>query len=101
VWLVKPTSKKNKSPGLYVVRWLDILSDPSWHSGSVSKAEPATCITVGWLVFENDKKIILADSRAKDGDWGGLTIIPIGVVASRTRISGRAPESFMKGTAAK
>lgn len=92
---VKARKARQRSQ-LFVVKWTDILSDPSWLSGPVSAVQPATCVSVGWLVYEDDKKIVLADSRAMDGDWGGLTVIPVGVVVSRTRVSGRSPESFMK-----
>ena len=85
-----------KKPGLYVVRWLDILSDPSWSTRPVGEAQPATCVTCGWLIWSDGRKIILADSRAKDGDWGGLTVIPSGVIVKQTRLSARSPESFMR-----
>lgn len=80
---------------LYVIQWLDICSDATWHDGNPSTANPATCCTVGWLVHECAAKIVLADSRAKDGDWGGLTVIPSGVIVNRQRISAKAPEAFM------
>lgn len=85
-----------KNPGLYVFRWLDILADPAWNTKPIAEAQPATCVTCGWLVFSDDKKVILADSKSRDGDFGGLTIIPAGVIIERTRLSGRGPDSFMK-----
>ncbi|MEO2123720.1 MAG: hypothetical protein ABGY10_10400 [bacterium] len=38
----------------------------------------------------------MADSKTDDGDWGGLTVIPTGVVVEKMRISSRAPESFLR-----
>lgn len=84
-----------KKPQLYVVQWQDIQSDATWHQGALEKAEPAICVTVGWLVLESDKKLVLADSKAQDGEWGGLTVIPKGVVVNRHRVSARGPESYM------
>lgn len=81
---------------LYVVEWKDIQSDARWHEGEISKAEPARCITCGWLIFENEEKIILADSKAVDGEFGGLTIIPKGCVVARKRVSAKAPEGFLQ-----
>ena len=82
---------------LVVIEWLDIQSNAEWHEGDPGTANPATCVTVGWLVFENDDKLVLADSRARDGEWGGLTVIPSGVIRQRTRISAKSPEGFMSG----
>jgi len=83
-------------PSLYVVRWLDILSDSTWVGEDPTKAIPATCVTVGWIVHSCPKKLIMADSKTDDGDWGGLTVIPTGVVVEKMRISSRAPESFLR-----
>lgn len=89
-------AKVTHRPQLYVLEWVDILGDSSWHEGPLEKAEPATCVTCGWLVLETDKKLILADSKGKDGGWGGLTVIPAGVVVSRHRVSAKSPEAFME-----
>ncbi len=83
-------------PALTVVTWLDIKSTAHWQEESPSKAEPAVCVTVGWLVHRDEKKLVLADSQTNDGDWGGLTVIPIGVVRKVNRVSNQTPESFIE-----
>lgn len=88
---------KIKRPQLIVIEWLDIQSHATWHEGNPSTAEPATCVTAGWLVHECSRKVVLADSKAKNGEWGSLTVIPIGVIVTRSRLSSKAPEAFMKG----
>lgn len=88
-------SQKKQRPQLYVVEWLDIKSDATWQDESPTGMTPATCVTVGWLVFDGADKIVLADSRSKDGDWGGCTVIPTGVVVKKSRVSAKSPESFM------
>lgn len=96
--MTRSTSNK-KRPQLYAIEWLDILADSQWHDGDPSTAEPATCITIGWLVHECDRKLVLADSKSRESDpmqgWGGLTCIPAGVVRKRTRLSAKSPEAFM------
>ena len=87
--------KPKQRPQLYVVEWLDIKSDATWRDDSPAGMTPATCVTVGWLVFDGPEKIVLADSRARDGDWGGCTVIPTGVVVKKSRVSAKGPESFM------
>ena len=79
-----------------MVKWLDILSDATWVGEDPAKAKPATCVTVGWVVHLCAKKLILADSKTSDGEWGGITVIPAGVVVEKKRVSARAPESFLK-----
>lgn len=82
-----------RRPQLVVVTWLDIQSDPRWTDESPSKATPARCITAGFLVYKDDKKIVLADSKAQDGDWGGLHVFPAAVVVKITNLR-RSPSGF-------
>lgn len=91
------SANRVRRPQLYVVEWQDICSDATWHDGNPSTANPETCWTVGWLVHECDQKLVLADSKSKGDDegWGGLTVIPIGVVVDRKRISAKAPDGIM------
>ena len=88
-----------RRPQLYVIAWLDILSDATWHDGNPSTANPARCVTCGWLVHECDQKLVLADSKSKetndDDGWGGLTVIPAAVVVDRFRVSAKSPDAFM------
>ena len=89
-------SKTSSKPGLFVVKWLDILSDPTWVGGDPSTAEPATCVTVGWLLHTCERKVVLADSKTGDGDWGGVTVIPAGVVIEKHRLASKSPETYLK-----
>jgi len=89
-------SKTISKPSLYIVKWLDILSDPTWVGGDPATAEPATCVTVGWLVHSCDKKVVLADSKTGGGDWGGVTVIPSGVVLDKHHLLAESPEIFLK-----
>lgn len=83
-------------PALYVVKWQDILSDCAWVGSNPEKVMPAICVTVGWIVHSSDAKVVMADSKTADGDWGGVTVIPTGVIIDKKRITARPPESFLR-----
>lgn len=83
-------------PSLYVVKWHDILSDPAWVGKNPEKESLAVCVTVGWIVHVAKEKVVIADSKTADGDWGGVTVIPSGVILEKTRITAKPPESFLR-----
>ena len=87
---------KIAKPALYVVKWHDILSDPAWVGKNPEKEVLAVCVTVGWIVHSAKDKLVMADSKTADGDWGGVTVIPSGVILDKTRITARPPESFLQ-----
>ena len=88
-------------PALYVVKWQDILIDCAWVGVNPEKVMPALCVTVGWIVHSSEAKVVMADSKTADGDWGGVTVIPTGVIVERKRITARPPESFLRKSPAK
>lgn len=83
-------------PSLYVVKWQDILSDSTWVGGNPEKVKPVICVTVGWVVHSSKRKVVMADSKSDDGDWGGITVIPTGVIVEKKRITARPPESYLR-----
>lgn len=42
--------------------------------------------TIGWLVAENDKCIVVANERFIDGSKRGLTVIPRGMITKITKV---------------
>ena len=64
---------------LVTVRWLDIISDSSWTPPE--EVECPTFETVGWLVYEDEKCLKIADTLGEDG-WFGVTAFPRGCVLS-------------------
>ena len=98
-----PVSKANiiidrqiASPSLYVVKWQDILSDSTWVGSNPEKVKPVLWVTVGWVGHSSKRKVGMADSKTADGDWGGITVIPTGVIVERRRITARTPESYLR-----
>jgi len=68
---------------LVIVLWEDSAgSRPYWEQAVCT----ATVSSVGHLVRRNKKELVLAQSKAKDGDWGGLFAIPAGCVKSVRRV---------------
>ena len=83
-------------PDLVVVTWTDIASRADWmDQEEAEKCLPETCLTVGWIVAENEENIVLADSATASGDWGGTTVIPKSVIKKKKKIAQSRPESFL------
>tara|TARA_B110000285_G_C14824169_1_gene467894 strand:+ start:380 stop:682 length:303 start_codon:yes stop_codon:yes gene_type:complete len=88
--------KKKKVPGkifnykLVQVTWIDATSSSEWMSEKKGcKLEAATCHSIGYLLFENSKKLILfADyNEDEDGlDIGNVNVIPKSWVTEVTEI---------------
>lgn len=83
-------------PDLVVVTWTDIASRADWmDQEEAEKCLPETCLTVGWIVAENEDTIVLADSATASGEWGGTTVIPKAVIQKKKKIPAMRPESFL------
>ena len=83
-------------PDLLVVTWHDISSRADWQGlEEVQALRPEKCITVGWLVQQDDDQIIVADSVTESGEFGGTTVIPRAVIQKTKKIAKSRPESFL------
>ncbi len=69
---------KEDGPKLFRCRWRDIVKDPGWVTHE--EVECPTFVSVGWLVFEDDLVIKLADTIDDEGTGYGVMAIPRGVV---------------------
>ena len=70
--------KPAKSPRLTRVYWHDMAQLSGWFtSKQIALFEPAPCISVGYLVENNDKWLILASDVVENDDdmFGGLILI--------------------------
>ncbi len=69
---------------LEVVVWMDIIKDPGWceHTDVVCP----TLTSVGWVVYEDDKYLKIADTLDEDGTGFGVMALPNGVIISRNTI---------------
>lgn len=65
-----------------MVWWEDIVSDSSWNDIiDIQKSETAVCCSIGWMVYQDQSKIILMadfsfepNEEIKQG--GSSTVIP-------------------------
>jgi len=89
-------SRKRKPPDLFIVTWEDIISRADWlDEAEVDSAVPETCLTVGWIIRDSPKQIIIADSVTVSGDWGGITVIPKSVIKKKKKVDGGHLKSFL------
>ena len=59
------------------VKWRDSKGISGWKEDSEIKSlEPSNIVSYGWLLYKDEKKIILAASKADDGDYASIDIIP-------------------------
>jgi len=73
---------------LVLIEWKDIC-DP--HAGWKSLEEsaefnPMPCKSVGWLIFENPEKVIIAQDISGDEETNGLSVFPRGCIKDIKRI---------------
>ena len=89
-------SPRKKKPALHVVTWEDIISRADWlDEAEVDSATPEVCLTVGWIIRDTPKQIVIADSVTVSGDWGGITVIPKSVIKKKKKIPEEHLESFL------
>ena len=74
--------RKKKRPPLVEILWTDITGyGPNWSSAEdVAAAKSTRCRTAGYLVAKTRKEVKVTDSLTEDGGYGGITVIPRGVV---------------------
>lgn len=79
---------------LVVVVWKDIISRADW-AGEIDEIlgdiEPILCLTVGWIIRDDDETLTLADSATRDKTYGGLTSIPKSVVVEVDELRKESP----------
>ena len=54
---------------LVYIRWLDHMTDDEWRSPDNVLKDPPTLLTVGWVVYEDERVVTLAqcvDPKHKD-----------------------------------
>jgi hypothetical protein len=85
---VTPKVEWPAAPGkLVVVKWLDPMDLGSgWVTvGVAAKSRAAPCVTVGWIVHEDEHSIVVASSVAgggTDNEVGGGMAIPTSTIES-------------------
>lgn len=75
---------------LVLVEWVDIVAQVGWEDVAV-EGYIAPCTSVGWLLSEDEKQIVLASTiSSQDGttESNNRIIIPTGVITSRKVLNG-------------
>ena len=66
------------------IYWRDILGKTSWTSlKKVAGLQPASCISVGYIISEDDDIIRVAGSMSNDRDVSNIDVIPKSVITRR------------------
>jgi hypothetical protein len=63
------------------VEWVDIIKDPGWCEHA--EVDCPTLVSVGWVVYEDELVLKIADTLDKDGTGFGIMALPKGVIVSR------------------
>ena len=64
---------------LFMVEWTDSCSDGGWRPKE-NDLSPAHCVTVGFLQFNEEDSIIIAQSKSDSGNWADRVTIPRGCI---------------------
>lgn len=65
------------------VCWWDTVDSSSWET--VDEINTVEVQQWGWVIFEDDEQVKLADTFM-EGDWYGVTAIPVGCIDSIEKI---------------
>ena len=69
-------ARKKKIKFVEVV-WLDATGYSGWKSiDEIKEMKLTEIISRGFLLHKDDQKVIIAGSRASDGDYGSIDVIP-------------------------
>jgi hypothetical protein len=68
------------------IEWLDAASYNGWIDPEESEMDGESVVTIGFLVSENDKEIVISPSVSDDGRVLTATVIPKGWIKKRRYI---------------
>jgi len=72
-------------PPIVLIEWLDAYASAGWEDDS--KAEPAPCKTIGFLIDETDTYVLLAATLGHSTETNARFAIPKGMILTRTVIA--------------
>jgi hypothetical protein len=70
---------------LECIQWDDASSDSGWHSAADVKLEAQMVTTLGFVIKENEKYILIAHTYSGD-DFVGWFQIPKAIIVSREKV---------------
>ena len=66
---------------LVLVEWVDAISNSGWHSPKKELCEVSSCVTVGFLLYDEEDIITIAQNiNITSGNIGDTISIPKGCV---------------------
>ena len=72
---------------LEIIQWQDAVGDSTrTHFESIADIRLAVNVNIGWVVDENENRIVLAHGRSDTGEVDHLTI-PVDSILERKRVS--------------
>ena len=77
-----PTGNKLSA---YEVEWVDATTHAGWQC-EPEKLLPMLVYTVGYIFHEDKRYLRIAATRAIDGTWGDVSVIPICLITKRKKI---------------
>ena len=81
------------------VTWDDIVTRADWvgdRETVIEEMKPMRCVSIGFLIVDNDEIVLLADTVSKDKDFSGLTVIPKPVVKEIIDVAKVTPSQYLK-----
>ena len=76
--------RKEAEPGVHLlveITWVDIVKEPGWEPHE--DVELPVFRSIGWLMYEDDFVIKIADTLDQEGVGFGIMALPKGVEISR------------------
>lgn len=89
-----PTPRK-----IVAVTWDDIVTRADWvgdRETVIEEMKPMRCVSIGFLIVDNDEIVLLADTVSKDKEFSGLTVIPKPVVKEIIEVAKVTPSQYLK-----
>ena len=80
-----------KQPNLEIIKWMDHASlSAHWHDlETVTNAQPLEITSVGWVMLEDDKKVILetnSDRFTDSGNHSGVMVVLKSCITKRYKL---------------
>lgn len=87
----KPLTELIKNPKHYCVTWVDAESWAYWHTEAevidTINSETYWIDMSGWILFEDERFLVLSTKRQRDGLWGNVYKIPKAWVIKKKRVN--------------
>lgn len=76
-------------PSLVEVHWVDSSTVHGWVDHEVAAGRPVyRAVTVGYLIADDDEKLVIVSTVAQDGDVCATMVIPQVQVITKHRLAG-------------